>query len=210
MIQNFPNFIYGTAWKKAATTSLVEIALDSGFRAIDTANQAKHYSEPLVGKALTNTANKGISRNKIWLQSKFTSINGQDNNLPYDPNATLTKQVEQSFASSLKHLNTNYLDSYLLHGPYNYPHLGKEDFEVWKALEKLYENGSAKIIGISNVNLQQLEMLVKEAKIKPMTVQNRCYANKGWDKEIRNFCNLNDIKYQGFSLLTANINIVQS
>ncbi|HSC42436.1 MAG TPA: aldo/keto reductase, partial [Candidatus Binatia bacterium] len=46
-----PNFMYGTAWKKAATKELVQLAVASGFRAIDTANQLVHYEEALVGKA---------------------------------------------------------------------------------------------------------------------------------------------------------------
>ena len=202
-----PNFIYGTAWKKEATTALVELALQSGFRAIDTANQAKHYSESLVGDAL---ARSGIARDQIWLQSKFTSLDGQDHRLPYDPKASIATQVEQSFASSLQHLRTDYLDSYLLHGPYNHPLLGTEDFEVWKVLEKIYHRGAAKMIGISNVNLQQIEMLLEAASVKPMFVQNRCYAAKGWDKDVREFCRKNKIHYQGFSLLTANPQIVQS
>jgi diketogulonate reductase-like aldo/keto reductase len=210
MNNHIPNFIYGTAWKKEATTNLISLALEAGFRAIDTANQAKHYSESLVGEALLKAAQNGITRDQIWLQSKFTSIDGQDHRLPYDPKASITTQVEQSFLSTLEHLHTDYLDSYLLHGPYNYPLLGAEDFEVWKALEKIYQNGSAKMIGISNVNLKQLEMLVANSSIKPMFVQNRCYGVKGWDKEIRNFCQNNNIHYQGFSLLTANPQIVQS
>jgi diketogulonate reductase-like aldo/keto reductase len=66
------------------------------------------------------------------------------------------------------------------------------------------------MIGISNVNLQQMEILVARASIKPMFVQNRCYANRGWDKDVREFCAKNKIHYQGFSLLTANPQIVQS
>jgi diketogulonate reductase-like aldo/keto reductase len=202
-----PNFIYGTAWKKDATTDLVELALKSGFRAIDTANQAKHYSESLVGEALKRSK---IAREEIWLQSKFTSLDGQDHRLPYDPKADIATQVRQSFASSLQHLRSDYLDSYLLHGPYNHPLLGAKDFEVWKVLEELHQSGSAKMIGISNVNLQQMEILVARASIKPMFVQNRCYANRGWDKDVREFCAKNKIHYQGFSLLTANPQIVQS
>ena len=161
----------------------------------------------MVGEALLQS---GISRDQIWLQSKFTSIDGQDHRLPYDPKANIATQVEQSFASSLEHLHTDYLDSYLLHGPYNYPLLGSEDFTVWQVLERLYQSGAVKMIGISNVNLKQMEMLVEGASIKPMFVQNRCYADRGWDKEVRNFCQEQNIHYQGFSLLTANPHIVRN
>ena len=210
MTHNIPNFIYGTAWKEEKTNDLVQLALRSGFRAIDSANQRKHYSEALVGEALLVAKENGISRDQLWLQSKFTSPNGQDHRLPYDLKADITTQVKQSFASTLENLHTDYLDSYLLHGPYNYPLLGEEDFEVWNVLEELYQNGSTKMIGISNVNLHQLEMLVASASIKPHFVQNRCYANRGWDAEVRNFCQQHQIHYQGFSLLTANPQILQS
>jgi len=66
------------------------------------------------------------------------------------------------------------------------------------------------MIGISNVNLEQIKMLVKSASIKPMFVQNRCYGNRVWDKGVRNFCLENNIYYQGFSLLTANPQILQN
>src|SRR5438034_365577 len=59
---NAPTFIYGTAWKKEATTALVRTAVTAGFKAIDTANQPRHYSEPLVGDALAALANQGVSR----------------------------------------------------------------------------------------------------------------------------------------------------
>ncbi len=194
-----PSFIYGTAWKKDATTELVQTAVRVGFKAIDTANQAKHYSEALLGEALT-----GVARDSVWIQTKFTPLNGQDHRLPYDPQADLASQVRQSFESSLLHLKTERVDSYLLHGPYNFPGLGKEDWEVWGAIEEIHESGRAGMIGISNVNARQLATLVEKARIKPMAVQNRCYANRGWDREVRNICRANGIMYEGFSLLTAN------
>src|SRR6202022_2289790 len=112
------------------------------------------------------------------------------------PLAEIATQVESSFQSSLKHLHTDYVDSYLLHGPYSRDGLIEEDWQVWQAIEKLYTAGRAKRIGISNVNLTQLKLLVQEAKIKPMIVQNRCYAQLGWDKAIREFCKSHQIMYQ--------------
>jgi diketogulonate reductase-like aldo/keto reductase len=204
-----PSFIYGTAWKKDATTELVKTAVNAGFRAIDTANQAKHYSEALVGEALAALARDGVSRDSLWLQTKFTPLNGQDERLPYDPQANLTTQVNQSFESSLKHLGTDRVDSYLLHGPYSFPNLGPEDWEVWKAIEEIHRSGRAGAIGISNVNQLQLAELVEKAAIKPMMVQNRCYANRGWDREVRAICRKHGITYQGFSLLTANVPVLR-
>jgi diketogulonate reductase-like aldo/keto reductase len=202
-----PSFMYGTAWKKEATTGLVLQAVEAGFTAIDTANQLVHYDEARVGEGLLQLATQGITRDTLFLQTKFTPVNGQDHRLPYDARATITTQVQQSFASSLEHLHTDYLDSYVLHGPYSRRGLGAEDWEVWAAIESLYDAGKTKMIGISNVTADQLTLLCVKAKHKPMMVQNRCYAAFGWDKEVREICRINQIIYQGFSLLTANSGI---
>lgn len=201
---SIPNFMYGTAWKKDDTARLVELAVDSGFTAIDTANQKIHYQEVLVGDALLNLKKKGIKRESLFIQTKFTPMNGQGGQQPYDSSASLTEQVNQSMASSLEHLHTDVVDSYVLHGPYTRHGLSDADREVWAAIEALYEKGKTRMIGISNVSAEQLEELCKRAKVKPMVVQNRCYAVTGWDMEVRDICRDHDIVYQGFSLLTAN------
>jgi diketogulonate reductase-like aldo/keto reductase len=199
-----PSFMYGTAWKKEATTQLVQLAVGTGFTAIDTANQLIHYQEALVGDALLALAQQGITRDRLFLQTKFTPTNGQDHRTPYDASANLTTQVTQSFDSSLAHLHTDYLDSYVLHGPYQRRGLGDADKEVWAAIEGLYRSGKTKTIGISNVTAEQLTQLCAQAAVKPMMVQNRCYAALGWDKDVREICRAHGIIYQGFSLLTAN------
>jgi len=199
-----PSFMYGTAWKKDATTRLVQLAVASGFKAIDTANQLIHYQEALVGEALQALEQKGIRRDSLFLQTKFTPVNGQDHRTPYDASADLATQVRQSFDSSLTHLHTEYVDSYVLHGPYSRRGLGNADREVWAAMEGLYRSGKTKMIGISNVTAEQLTQLCEQANVKPMVVQNRCYAALGWDKEVREICRAHGIIYQGFSLLTAN------
>lgn len=199
-----PSFMYGTAWKKEATTQLVQLAVETGFRAIDTANQLIHYQEALVGEALQALAKQGLGRDSLFLQTKFTPANGQDHRTPYNASADLTTQVRQSFESSLSHLHTDYVNSYVLHGPYSRYDLSESDWEVWRALEAIYDSGKTKMIGISNVTARQLTELCAQANHKPMVVQNRCYAAFGWDKEVRDICRSHGIIYQGFSLLTAN------
>lgn len=199
-----PSFMYGTAWKKEATTRLVQLAVASGFTAIDTANQLIHYQEALVGEALQALEKKGIKRDALFLQTKFTSIDGQGGRAPYDASADLATQVRQSFDSSLAHLGTEYVDSYVLHAPISRRGLGTADWEVWSAMEGLYQSGKTKMIGVSNVMAGQLAQLCEQANVKPMVVQNRCFAALGWDQEVRKICQSNGIVYQGFSLLTAN------
>jgi diketogulonate reductase-like aldo/keto reductase len=199
-----PAFMYGTAWKKDATTRLVIEAVRAGFTAIDTANQLIHYDEARVGEALVSLAQQGVTRDRLFLQTKFTPVNGQDHRTPYEAAASITTQVQQSFESSLAHLRTDYLDSYVLHGPYHRGGLGPEDWEVWAAIESLYDGGKTKMIGVSNVTARQLALLCERAKHRPMVVQNRCFAALGWDRAVRDLCRTHGIVYQGFSLLTAN------
>ena len=198
---NIPPIIYGTAWKNNLTKTLVLQAIKVGYRAIDTANQRKHYYEEGVGKAIVNS---GIPREQLFLQTKFTYATGQDRRLPYDRHADIRTQVQQSFQSSLEHLSTNYLDSYLLHGPSTSVGLTVVDWQAWQEMEKIHQEKKTRHLGISNVNLWQLQELYQKATIKPTFVQNRCYAQLGWDKELREYCKKKEIIYQGFSLLTAN------
>ena len=200
-----PRFLYGTAWKEGQTTYLTGLALEQGFRGVDTANQRKHYNEKGVGKAIQESAAAQlVARSDLFLQTKFTFRHGQDNRLPYDPQAPIPDQVKQSFMSSLEHLKTDFIDSYVLHGPSRRVGLSSDDWAAWGAMEELYLSGQTRLIGVSNVSLEQIESLCKEARFQPRFVQNRCYATQGWDKQIRQFCAANRIVYQGFSLLTAN------
>src|SRR5664279_5372240 len=99
------DFLYGTAWKEDRTAALTELALRSGFRAIDTANQRRHYVEEGVGQGLAAAYRAGVAtRDELFLQTKFTYQRGQDHRLPYDPAASHSVQVAQSMASSLEHL----------------------------------------------------------------------------------------------------------
>ena len=165
-----PSWMYGTAWKKEATTELVQLAVAAGFTAIDTANQLIHYQEALVGDALLALEKKGFKRDALFLQTKFTSVDGQGGRTPYDASADLATQVRQSFDSSLSHLGTEYLDSYVLHAPISRRGLGAADWEVWAAMEGLYQSGKTKLIGVSNVAAGQLTQLCEQANHKPMVV----------------------------------------
>jgi diketogulonate reductase-like aldo/keto reductase len=200
-----PAFFYGTAWKEERTRALTLQALDAGFRAIDTANQRKHYYEAAVGEAIDDALARGlVTRDELFLQTKFTYARGQDHRLPYDPRAPLAEQVEQSFRSSLEHLRTRRLDSYVLHGPERGDGLTDGDWQVWQAMSARHAAGDVRLLGVSNVSFEQLEALWRGAAVKPAFVQNRCFARDGWDAEVRAFCRAHDVVYQGFSLLTAN------
>jgi diketogulonate reductase-like aldo/keto reductase len=204
-IPRWPSFLYGTAWKEEQTQRLTELALAQGFRGIDTANQRRHYYEEAVGRGIAAAIKSGVvSRDELFLQTKFTFRRGQDHRLPYDPEAAIAVQVEQSFASSLKHLGVEQIDSYVLHGPTQRAGLAPADWEAWRAMEVIHDSGPAKSLGVSNVSAEQLRALCQDTRVQPRFVQNRCYADQGWDRAVREFCLANGIIYQGFSLLTAN------
>ena len=200
-----PTMLYGTAWKEEATVELTKMALEAGFFGIDSANHRKHYAEAQVGAAVqAYLRESSTERRALFLQSKFTYMRAQEHRLPYDADAALSTQVEQSFASSLEHFHTDYLDSFVIHGPAYGRGWADADREVWQAMEKLHSQGQVRFLGVSNVQAEQLELLLAEATVKPTFVQNRCYASQGWDRPVRTLCQQEQMVYQGFSLLTAN------
>jgi diketogulonate reductase-like aldo/keto reductase len=200
-----PSFLYGTAWKEDRTPALTELALRAGFRGIDTANQRRHYFEAGVGQGLAAAYRAGVvTRDDLFLQTKFTYQGGQDHRLPYDPGADLSTQVRQSMASSLEHLGTDHVESYVLHGPASGYGWTPEDAEVWAAMVQEREAGRTRVLGVSNVSLRHLAQLADSGAEMPAFVQNRCFARLGWDRSVRAFCREHKIVYQGFSLLTAN------
>ncbi|MGZ4899314.1 MAG: aldo/keto reductase family protein, partial [Candidatus Angelobacter sp.] len=197
-------------WKEERTPALTELAIRSGFRAIDTANQRRHYFEAGVGQGLAGAYRAGlVTREDLFLQTKFTYQAGQDHRLPYDPAATFSVQVAQSMASSLEHLDTDHVDSFVLHGPSSRFDWTDDDAETWEAMVRERDAGHTRFLGVSNVALSQLEQMTAVHAESPAFVQNRCYARLGWDREVRNFCRERNIIYQGFSLLTANMEVVR-
>ena len=162
-----------------------------------------------VGEGLAAAYEAGIvTRADLFLQTKFTYRRGQDHRLPYDAGASLSGQVAQSLASSLQHLRCDYVDSFVLHGPSSNYDWTADDAEVWEAMRHERDAGRARLLGVSNVSLRHLEQMADAGGEAPSFVQNRCYASLGWDREVRLFCRELGIVYQGFSLLTANVDVV--
>jgi diketogulonate reductase-like aldo/keto reductase len=204
-----PRILYGTAWKKNDTERLVRLAIQCGFRGIDTACQPKHYDEGGVGSGVKACVSAGISRGELYLQTKFTPVAGQDpRRCPYDAEVSLPEQVVQSFHVSLQNLRTDYLDCLLLHSPM--PTMA-QTLVVWREFEALAETGAVHQLGISNCyRLADLSALYDCARVKPAIVQNRFYAEAGYDREIRAFCRQRRIVYQSFWTLTANPHLLSN
>ena len=210
MSSEAPDFLYGTAWKEDRTAALVELALRTGFRGIDTANQRRHYFEAGVGQGLASAYRAGVvTRAELFLQTKFTYRRGQDHRLPYDARADLSSQVAQSLASSLTHLGTDHVDSYVLHGPAPARGWTGGDVEVWTAMIRERDAGRTRLLGVSNVSIRHLDQMLAADTEPPAFIQNRCFARLGWDREVRSLCADRGIVYQGFSLLTANPEVLR-
>src|SRR5580693_6748397 len=146
---SIPDFLYGTAWKEERTAALTELAIRAGFRGIDTANQRRHYFEAGVGEGLQASYRAGVvTRADLFLQTKFTYQAGQDHRLPYDPASGFPAQVSQSLASSLEHLSTDRVDSFVLHGPASGSAWTDSDDEVWAAMIRERGSGRTRVLGV--------------------------------------------------------------
>lgn len=206
-----PLFLYGTAWKADATTSLVTTALLSGFTGVDTACQPKHYREDLVGDGIAGhlEKNPAVIRKSLYIQTKYTPPSGQDlHNVPYDQFAPLSVQVKQSVEASLRNLHVDYIDSLLLHSPLQ---TLEDTIKAWKSLEQ-FVPGKIRHLGISNCPFPVLSALYNSPAInvKPSIVQNRFHEATGYDTQVIEFCKEHGLVYQSFWTLTANPNLLKS
>lgn len=204
-----PRILYGTAWKRSETEQLVAMALQEGFRGIDTACQPRHYDEAGVGAGIAAALGKDLQRADLYIQSKFTAVSGQDPaRIPYEPSAPIPEQVLQSFAASLRNLRTDYLDGLILHSPFASSRL---TVQAWRAMESLVDRGGTRQLGISNCyHLEQLQQLCRSARIKPAVLQNRFYADTGYDVGLRDYCAGEGIIYESFWTLTANPQLLKA
>lgn len=228
-----PFLLYGTAWKKERTASLVSQAVHAGFRFIDTACQPRHYNESGVGVGWSTAAQEiGLKRSDLFLQTKFTSEGGQDpHSIPYDPEMPVDAQVRTSLGVSLKVRIVLLLpirkDEFTFHPPCPHSpfcceqnlktdyldslvlHSPFEAFDdtmtAWRTMESFVDDGKVHRLGISNCyDLELFKALYEEARVKPTVLQNRFHAETGFDTELREYCKDHNIWYQSFWTLTAN------
>jgi len=199
-----PFLIYGTAWKKDSTANFVSEAIISGFRHIDTACQPKHYNELGVGNGIHDALSKlPLTREELYIQTKFTSVDGQDLNqaLPFNKDAPISTQVTESVRTSLRNLRVDYIDGLVLHSPFREM---TSTFLAWDAMERAVREGYVRQIGISNCyHLETFKRLYEHATIKPSVLQNRFYADSGFDTRLRSYCKEKGVQYQSFWTLTA-------
>ncbi len=183
-----PEIGFGT-WKipngEEAINS-VQLAIDAGYRHIDTA--AAYGNEESVGIAIKN---KGVRREDIFVTSKvFNDDQGYDKTL-------------KAFENSLKRLDMEYLDLYLIHWPIPRGFFGdfkKLNIETWRAMERLYEEGLIKAIGLSNFKEIHLTPILCNANICPMVNQIEIHPGFNQEETVR-FSKKNNIVVEGWSPL---------
>ncbi|OCH85970.1 Aldo/keto reductase [Obba rivulosa] len=148
---SIPSIAFGTWTLGNGQTPIDQIdqALSVGFDHIDTAQSYRNELE--VGIALRES---GLSRDDVFITTKYSGLNGLD--------------IETSIHNSIANLGVKYVDLYLIH----HPRLAVPDIPTaWAKMEKLKEEGVVKSIGVSNFNVQQLQILLDHAKVKPVANQ---------------------------------------
>ncbi|MBD3213408.1 MAG: aldo/keto reductase [Candidatus Lokiarchaeota archaeon] len=176
-----PRFGLGT-WKlkRDSVINPVKWAIDTGYRLIDTATF--YRNEKYIAQAITES---GLSRDELFITSKvWDTDQGYENTL-------------SAFETSLRKLDTEYLDLYLIHWP------RKRRNETWKALEKLYSDGKVKAIGVANFSIQHLEEILDKHDIVPAVNQFELHPfDYSDEKDLVDFCRDNNIKVEAYSPLT--------
>jgi diketogulonate reductase-like aldo/keto reductase len=187
----------------AATRMATRAALEAGFRLLDTAE--RYRTETEVGEAMQEVFSEGkIKRDDVTVVTKLWNTNHRP------------ERVKPAFEASLKKLQLDYIDLYLIHTPFAFQPGVDQDprgangqviydtgvtlQETWNALEKLVDEGKCKAIGLSNVSLERVQEIFAAARIPPAVVhvESHPYLPQ-WD--LWEYCKKNGIVLQAFAAL---------
>jgi diketogulonate reductase-like aldo/keto reductase len=186
-----------------ATKNATKAALEAGFRLLDTAE--RYQTETQVGEAMQEVFNAGkIKREDVFVITKLWNTNHRP------------ERVKSAFEASLKKLQLDFLDLYLIHTPFAFQPGNDPDprdaggkviydpevtlLDTWRALENLVDEGKCKAIGLSDIGLQQTQQIFEAARIKPAVVhvESHPYLPE-W--ELLNYCKNNAVVLQAFASL---------
>ncbi|KAJ2902101.1 hypothetical protein MKZ38_001010 [Zalerion maritima] len=195
-----PPILYGTAVRDGKPRPDVVAALEAGYRAIDSANSRLFHREDEDGQAVsTFVANNtdSVSRDAIFIQSKYAPPTEQAEPWPYDMADDTTSRVYKSVLRSAADLRLETIDAYFLHTP-----LGSLSgtLEAWRALERIVDRGGIRYLGIANVKAPRLRQLFDQARVKPAFVQNWFRRDTRYDRGVAAFCRDHGIVYQVFGV----------
>jgi diketogulonate reductase-like aldo/keto reductase len=186
-----------------ATKTATKAALEAGFRLLDTAE--RYRTETEVGEAMQEVFKEGkIKREEVFVVTKLWNTNHRPD------------RVKPAIEASLEKLKLDFLDLYLIHTPFAFQPGDEQDprdsnghviydqgvtlLNTWTAMESLVSEGKCKAIGLSDVSLEQVQEIVKAARIKPAVVhvESHPYLPE-WD--LLNYCRENGIVLQAFAAL---------
>ncbi len=186
-----------------ATRVATKAALEAGFRLLDTAE--RYRTEKEVGEAMQEVFKEGkVKREDVFVITKLWNTNHRP------------ERVKPAFEASLKKLQLEFVDLYLIHTPFAFQPGDDQDprdtngkviydkkvtlLDTWRALEALVDEGRCKAIGLSDVSLEQAKGIVDAARIKPAVihVESHPYLPE-WD--LLNYCKKNGIVLQAFAAL---------
>ncbi len=186
--RNIPKIGFGTAPLKGEEAyQAVRDALDAGYRHIDTA--AIYGNEEEVGRAVRDSK---IPREKLYITSKL------------DASIKSYEHAIAAFHESLKRLGMDYLDLYLIHAPWPWNEKFSDHKEgnvaAWRALEKIYEEGLANAIGISNFDPDDIQNILDNGTVVPHVNQIKYHIGHP-QKATRELCNRHNILVEAYSPL---------
>ncbi len=165
----------------------VSLALKHGYRHIDTA--AAYRNEASVGRAIKDS---GIPRDHVFVTSKLQS------------HIKSYQETLDAFEKTLKELDMDYLDLYLIHAPWPWNEIGKDcdagNVEAFKAMEKLYLDGKVRSIGVSNFSPKDLDNILKHCEIIPHVNQIAFFIGNN-QEETKNYCDAKGILVEAYSPL---------
>ena len=186
-----------------ATKNATKAALEAGFRLLDTAE--RYQTETQVGEAMQEVFQQGkIKRVDVFVITKLWNTNHRP------------EHVKPAFEASLKKLQLDFLDLYLIHTPFAFQPGNDPDprdangkviydsevtlLDTWRALENLVDEGKCKAIGLSDIGLEQTQQIFEAARIKPAVVhvESHPYLPE-W--ELLNYCKNNAVVLQAFASL---------
>ena len=186
-----------------ATRNATKAALETGFRLLDTAE--RYRTEREVGEAIQDVFQAGkIKREDVFVITKLWNTNHRP------------ERVKPAFEASLKKLQLDFVDLYLIHTPFAFQPGEEQDprdangqviydqgvtlLDTWRALENLVDEGKCKAIGLSDVGLEQVQQIFDAARIKPAVVhvESHPYLPE-W--ELLDYCKQNGIVLQAFAAL---------
>ena len=185
------------------TKNATRLALEAGFRQLDSAE--RYRNEKAVGEAMQEVFQEGkIKREDVFIGTKLWNNNHRP------------ERVKPAFEASLKRLQLDYIDLYLIHTPFAFQPGDEQDprdengkviyddgvtlLDTWRALESLVDEGRCKAIGLSDVDVEKAKEITESARIKPAVVhvESHPYLPE-W--ELLEFCNQHGIVFQAFAAL---------